>query len=88
VTDDVEQEVVQTENTDEQSTDTPVEIEHNRQQEYQDSEQTEMVEVPDRFLSKPFDEYTTVEGFLLMFLILAICVICVKILKGAFQWLM
>ena len=86
MTDDVNQDDVQTENMDEQSTDTTVE--NNQQQEYQDSEQTEMVEVPDRFLSKPFDEYTTVEGFLLMFLILAICVICVKILKGAFQWLM
>ncbi len=86
--DDVENEVLQTDNMDEQSTDTNVVTENNQQQENQDSEQTEIVEVPDRFLSKPFDEYTTVEGFLLMFLILAICVICVKILKGAFQWLM
>ena len=34
------------------------------------------------FLSKPFEEYTVTEGFLLLFLILAFCYVIWKIVKG------
>ena len=36
------------------------------------------------FLTKPFEEYTVTEGFLLLFLILAFCWIIWKIIKGVF----
>ena len=36
------------------------------------------------FLTKPFDEYTVTEGFLLLFLVLAFCWILWKIIKGVF----
>mgnify|MGYP004607969595 CR=1 FL=1 len=36
------------------------------------------------FLSKPFDEYTVTEGFLLLFLILGFCWALWKIIKGVF----
>ena len=34
------------------------------------------------FLSKPFEEYTVTEGFLLLFLILGFCLVIWKIVKG------
>lgn len=34
------------------------------------------------FLTKPFEEYSVTEGFLLLFLILAFCWIVWKIIKG------
>lgn len=34
------------------------------------------------FLTKPFEEYSVTEGFLLLFLILAFCWILWKIIKG------
>lgn len=36
------------------------------------------------FLTKPFDEYTVTEGFLLLFLVLAFCWVLWKIIKGVF----
>ena len=36
------------------------------------------------FLYKPFEQYTVTEGFLLLFLILGICVICWNIIKEVF----
>ena len=36
------------------------------------------------FLTKPFDEYTVTEGFLLLFLILGFCWLVWKIIKGVF----
>ena len=47
----------------------------------------EVVE-PDRlFLTTPFEEYTVSEGLLLMILLLAVVMICVKMVKGGFFWL-
>lgn len=39
------------------------------------------------FLTKPFEEYTVTEGFLLLFLLLGVCVFLWKIIKGVFEWL-
>lgn len=39
------------------------------------------------FLTKPFEEYTVTEGFLLLFLLLDVCVFLWKIIKGVFEWL-
>lgn len=39
------------------------------------------------FLTTPFEEYTVTEGLLLMLLLLAVVMICVKLLKGGFSWL-
>lgn len=57
-------------------------------------EETEFVEVvgepveQDRlFLTTPFEEYTVSEGLLLMILLLAVVMICVKMVKGGFFWL-
>ena len=36
----------------------------------------------DLFLTKPFEQYSVTEGFLLLFLILAFCWILWKIIKG------
>lgn len=57
-------------------------------------EETEFMEVvgepveQDRpFLTTPFEEYTVSEGLLLMILLLAVVMICVKMVKGGFFWL-
>lgn len=39
------------------------------------------------FLTKPFEQYTVTEGFLLLFLLLGVCVFLWKIIKGVFEWL-
>lgn len=36
------------------------------------------------FLTKPFDEYTVTEGYLLLFLVLGFCLLLWKIVKGVF----
>jgi len=39
------------------------------------------------FLTTSFEEYSVTEGLLLMLLILAVVMICVKMIKGGFYWL-
>lgn len=39
------------------------------------------------FLTTPFEDYTTTEGLLLVFLILLFLCFCAKLLRGAFSWL-
>lgn len=39
------------------------------------------------FLTTSFEEYSVTEGLLLMLLILAVVMICVKMVKGGFYWL-
>lgn len=39
-------------------------------------------------LDTPFDEYTVMEGLLLLFLVLIVLSWCVKMLKGGFSWLL
>lgn len=47
----------------------------------------EVVEVERPFLTTSFEDYTVTEGLLLMILLLAVVVICVKLVKGGFYWL-
>lgn len=47
----------------------------------------EVVEVERPFLTTSFEEYTVTEGLLLMILLLAVVMICVKMIKGGFFWL-
>lgn len=42
---------------------------------------------PRLFMSTSFEEYTVVEGLLLLILLLGVIGFCVKILKGGFYWL-
>lgn len=37
------------------------------------------------FLTKPFEQYTVTEGFLLLFLILFFCVVVWKLVMGVFR---
>lgn len=39
------------------------------------------------FLTTSFENYTVSEGLLLMLLLLAVVMICVKMVKGGFSWL-
>lgn len=47
----------------------------------------EVVEPELLFLTKPFDDYTTTEGLLLILVILVILSFCGRLLKGGFYWL-
>lgn len=47
----------------------------------------EVVEEDRPFLTTSFEDYTVTEGLLLMILLLAVVVICVKLVKGGFYWL-
>ena len=47
----------------------------------------EVVEVERPFLTTSFEEYSVTEGLLLMILLLAVVMICVKMVKGGFFWL-
>lgn len=47
----------------------------------------EVVEVERPFLTTSFEEYSVTEGLLLMILLLAVVMICVKLVKGGFFWL-
>ncbi len=39
-------------------------------------------------LTTPFQDYTVVEGLLLLVLLLAVVSLCIKMLKGGFSWLL
>ena len=47
----------------------------------------EVVELDRPFLTTSFEDYTVSEGLLLLILVLAVVMICVKMLKGGFYWL-
>ena len=55
-----------------------------------DTTTTTIVEVVDLdrpFMTTSFEDYTVVEGLLLLILVLAVVMICVKMIKGGFYWL-
>ncbi|MEA4934757.1 MAG: hypothetical protein VB071_14410 [Lawsonibacter sp.] len=39
------------------------------------------------FLTTPFEDYTVTEGLLLIILLLAFFMFCIKVVKGGFSWL-
>ena len=47
----------------------------------------EVVDLDRPFLTTDFNDYTVTEGLLLLILVLAVVMICVKMLKGGFYWL-
>lgn len=47
----------------------------------------EVVDLDRPFLTTDFADYTVTEGLLLLLLVLAVVMICVKMLKGGFYWL-
>lgn len=51
-------------------------------------ETMEVIEDTSRpFLTTSFEDYTVTEGLLLMILLLAFLMFCIKVLKGGFSWL-
>lgn len=54
---------------------------------YSDDVASAVSGVVSEFLTKPFEQYTVTEGFLLLFLLLGVCVFLWKIIKGVFEWL-
>lgn len=51
-------------------------------------ETLEVIEDTSRpFLTTSFEDYTVTEGLLLMILLLAFLMFCIKVLKGGFSWL-
>lgn len=47
----------------------------------------EVVDLDRPFMTTSFADYTVVEGLLLLILVLAVVMICVKMVKGGFYWL-
>lgn len=47
----------------------------------------EVVDLDRPFMTTSFEDYTVVEGLLLLILVLAVVMICVKMIKGGFYWL-
>lgn len=47
----------------------------------------EVVDLDRPFMTTNFQDYTVVEGLLLLILVLVVVMICVKMIKGGFYWL-